>query len=253
MASARANLISNGGFETAPSGFTGGDVGVTAGTAGSSSTSIPGWTAIAGNGASPNVYYNQAGSGASWIPTPIEGTHDVQLDSTSSASSFTAGSLIYTTTPITLNPGGYYSLTFSIATEVGAGKGGTSYADVGLFTTNNGTVGGTMETVEVSGTYSTVNGAAGSTSTTSWTTYTINFHYIPVGGSTNNLAFLGFEDDPKSGNSNISIDNVSLNVVPEYTHWAVFGLFGAVCTTVEFWRRKMGRLKYPASPNLGAR
>ncbi|HEX4085453.1 MAG TPA: hypothetical protein VHY22_11115 [Chthoniobacteraceae bacterium] len=232
----RANLVTNGNFESGPvttgySALTGGDAGDTG--------SFTGWTAVAGNGNGPNVYYNTATNGASWIPTPIAGTNDVQLDSTDDGNAYTQGSKIYTTNGITLNPGGYYSLTFSIATEVGAGKGGTSYADVTLFTTHNGTYNSTVRTSIIDGTYSTVNGAEGSTSTTSWTTYTINFQYLPANGSSNNVAFLQFQDDVNSGNSNISIDNVSLEVVPEYTHWAMFGLFGAACVVVELRRRKI--------------
>src|SRR5581483_8127237 len=177
LMAARANLVSNGNFETGP--VTTGYSAITAGGAGASGA-FSGWTAVAGNGDAPNVYYNTPTSGAPWIPTPIAGTNDVQLDSTDGTAAFTTGSKIYTTNGITLNPGGYYSLTFSIATEVGVGKGGTSYADVTLFTNHGGNYNSALLTSILSGTYAAVNGAEGSTSTTSWTTYTIDFQYIPA-------------------------------------------------------------------------
>jgi hypothetical protein len=236
LTGARANLVTNGNFESGP--VTTGYSALTAGGSGATG-SFTGWTAVAGNGDGPNVYYNTPTNGAPWVPTPIAGTNDVQLDSTDDNTSFTTGSKIYTTNGITLNPGGYYALTFSIATEVGAGKGGTSYADVSLFTTHGGTYNSAVRTSIISGTYSAVNGAAGSTSTTSWTTYTIDFHYIPANGSNNNVAFLQFQDDVNSNDSNISVDNVDLEVVPEFTHWALFGLFGLACTVLEIRRRKL--------------
>ena len=211
----QANLLTNGDFETTGPGeiFNSGYVSVGAGTL------IPNWTTTLGNGSSPGVYHSQTASGAGWIPNPESGNYCVQLDSTSTAGAWTAGSSVATTFNATA--GTVYSLSFWICTEVAGGKGGTSGIDLNI--TNGANT-----------YYSTVSGSTPFTNTNPvdvaraaavWSQYTITFSATQSGTTT-----ITFADDPISANSNISIDNVDLQVapVPEFSNWAAVVLLGAM-------------------------
>ena len=210
----RANLLTNGDFETTGGGetFNGGYATVGAGTL------IPGWTTALGNGSSPGVYHSSTGSSASWIPNPESGNYCIQLDSTSTAGPWTTGSSVSTT--YNVSAGTVYSLSFWICTEVSTGKGGTSGIDVNI--TNGANT--YYSTVSGSTPFTNTNPADVTRGAATWSQYTINFTASQYGVTT-----FTFADDPLSANSNISIDNVDLEIatVPEPSQWASAVLIGA--------------------------
>ncbi|MDR3406324.1 MAG: hypothetical protein P4L99_27820 [Chthoniobacter sp.] len=221
--SARANLLTNGDFElSSPQVAVGSDANVAPG----QPTTLTGWTTALGTGGSgPGIYMASAGS-AGWIPNPQHGNFALQLDSTNTGT-FTTGNSINQS--VTLAANTTYWLTFSINTEIGAGKGGTSGIDV---TITNPSAVKIVNAVE----FTVTSGAAGSSpaATTPWATYQIQFK-TSTAGSYN----FKFQDALISGNSNISIDNVGLDTVPEYSHWLIFMGFGATCVVVEMRRRRV--------------
>lgn len=219
---ARANLLVNGDFEqTSAQVAVGNSVNVAPG----SGTTLTGWTTATGTGGSnPGIYVASAGS-AGWIPNPQHGNFALQLDSTDSGT-FTTGNSISQTVALAANT--TYWLTFSINTEVGSGKGGTSGIDVTI--TNPGNV-NIVNGVR----YTTTSGAAGSSpaANTPWTTYQIQFKTTTAGNYT-----FRFRDDVISANSNVSLDNVDLETVPEVSHWLLFMGFGIGCVAMEMRRRR---------------
>lgn len=218
---ASANLLTNGDFETTSPQVA---VGSYANIAPGQPTTLTGWTtALSTGGSGPGIYVASAGS-TGWIPNPEHGNFCVQLDSTNSGT-FTTGASISQT--VTLAANTTYWLTFYINTEVGSGKGGTSGIDVTI--TNPSSV-NIVNGVQ----YTATSGAAGSSpaATTPWTEYQIQFKSSTAGNYT-----FKFQDDPISQNSNISIDNVDLETVPEASHWMIFAGFGVGCAVLE-WRRR---------------
>lgn len=221
LGSARGNLLTNGDFETSSPQVA---LGSYANVAPGQSTTLTGWTTTLGTGGSgPGIYMASAGA-AGWIPNPEHGNFALQLDSTNTGT-FTTGNSINQS--VTLAANTTYWLTFSINTEIGAGKGGTSGIDV---TITNPSAVKIVNAVQ----FTVTSGAAGSspTATTPWATYQIQFK-TTTAGSYN----FKFQDDVLSGNSNISLDNVDLETVPEVSHWLVFMGFGACCIVVEMRRR----------------
>lgn len=120
----RANLLTNGDFESPGASLTTSYVNV-AGT-----NKLDPWVTMAGNGDNPAVYYAASKGGAAWIPNAQSGRYSVQLDSTTT-NAYTVGSSIRQAFDIT--QAGAYQLSFWINTEQGAGKGGTSAVDVSLY------------------------------------------------------------------------------------------------------------------------
>lgn len=222
VAAARANLLVNGDFELASTPGTplGSYSNLTGG------TTIPGWTAAVGTGGSgPGVYLASNGSGATWVPNAQSGSYCVQLDSTNTGT-FTTGASVSQTVALAANT--TYWLTFRINTEVGGGKGGTSGIDVTI--TNPSSV-----AIVNAKQFLVTSGAAGSTplATTPWATWQIQFK----SGTAGNYTFK-FQDDPISTNSNIALDNVTLETVPEVSHCLVFLGFGLGCAGWEIRRRR---------------
>lgn len=226
LAPARANLLTNGNFENPGATLTTGNVNV-AGT-----SNLTGWTATAGNGSNPGVYY-AANGGAGWIPDAQSGSYCVQLDSTSTSASWTAGSSISQT--FNISQAGTYQLSFWINTEVGTGKGGTSAVDVTL--SNSGLLGlGILQNTVLNGVkYTVTNSADVTRGDALWQNYTVNF---TVNSNQLSNYKLTFADDPSSGNSNVSVDNVSVELVPEFSHWAVFAGFGILIVGAGRRRRR---------------
>ena len=217
-----ANLLVNGDFENSSPQVA---VGSYANVAPGQTTTLTGWTTALGTGGSgPGIYMASAGS-TGWIPNPQHGKFALQLDSTNTGT-FTTGNSI--SQSVTLAANSFYTLAFSINTEVGAGKGGTSGADVTI--TNPAAV-----NIVNAQQFTVTSGAAGSNpaATTPWATYQISFQTTTAGSYT-----FKFQDDVISANSNIAIDNIDLEPVPEASHWMVFLGFGAASICVRTWRRR---------------
>ena len=217
-----ANLLVNGSFESAstPATPVGGSNNVSPG----SGVTLPGWTVALGTGGNgPGVYLASAGS-TGWIPNPQDGNFCLQLDSTNNVG-FTTGNSIQQS--VTLAANTTYWLTFRINTEYGPGKGNTSGVDV---TIRN--PGGTNIVNAVR--FTTTSGAVGSNppATTPWTTCQIQFKTTTAGSYT-----FRFQDDVISANSNIALDNIVLDTVPEVSNWLAFFFFGALCVSQQRWRR----------------
>jgi hypothetical protein len=223
LLSARANLLVNGDFEvTSPQVAVGSYVNVAPG----QSTTLTGWTtALSTGGSGPGIYVASAGS-ASWIPNPQHGNFCLQLDSTNTGT-FTTGCSV--TQSVTLAANTTYYLTFSINTEVGTGKGGTSGIDVTITNPSSFNIVNAVQ-------YTVTSGAAGSNpaATTPWATYQIAFKTSTAGSYS-----IKFQDDVISQNSNISLDNVDLETVPEMSHFLIFAGFGVACAIAEGRRRRL--------------
>lgn len=212
----RANLLVNGSFENPGSAVTT----TYANVAGSSAFTNAGWYAVAGNGNSPAVYYAASNGGASWIPNAQSGNYCVQLDSTQDTN-FTVGSSVSQT--FNIAQAGSYRLSFWINTEVGGGKGGTSGTDVIL-------VSGVGRSVLNGVEYVVTNPANVDRAVAQWLNYTVDF---TVGANQTGNYKLTFTDSPNSAlnnypRTNVSLDNVSVDLVPEFSHWAVGALVGTL-------------------------
>ncbi len=185
------NLVSNGDFSNI------GTVTLVNGYAAVGSGGlIPGWTTQAGNAANDNVYVATANSGANWIPNPQSGPYSIQLDSTSNDPLGTTPSSISQT--ITVTAGQSYVLSFWFTTEVKPNL--TSIIQVNLtgrggFTSTNS--------------YSTTAPANITQSNAVWVHITQTFTPTRNGNFTITFA------DISTSDSNASLDNVSVTIIPE--------------------------------------
>ena len=212
---AHAQTFQNGSFEQHTA----------TGALGSGSMAITGWTTQVGNGAGANVYEASTATGQTWVPPAENGTYVVDLDGSQNANdaAFLGDGSALTpkrdsiTQTFTLAPG-RYNLSFWINNEVGNSKGGTSGALVLL----SGVASGGLNFAE----YTVTNPANATAATSTWKNYTDTF---TVTNATAPIT-LTFADDNNSAlanytsSSNISIDNVSINTVPEPSTWAMLGL-----------------------------
>lgn len=203
----QANLLVNGGFEQPGATLTTNYANVGSGNA------VTGWTTQISNGpaGTGSVFYAAQGNTADWLPNPSNGNYFVQLDSTNDCcGSYTVGSSIAQSFNVT--QGQTYRVTFDINNEVnhsGASQVLLSFAGNGYSTSNDQAF-----------TIFQASGNGTSKANTLWTPETYTFTASTTGSTT-----LKFTDGPGC-NNNVSLDNVSVEVVPEFSHWAVFAGFG---------------------------
>jgi len=205
-----ANILVNGNFEDPGIALTTDYVAYST----DNDTAIPGWYLRPTTSDGPNfaIYYTQSTPGdrttASWIPNAQNGAFLMQLDSTQSTG-FTVGCSLYQV--ISLVSGTEYELSFWINTEVGAGKGGTSASLLNVGTLTGAANIGAIGTSYISNqTFTVTNPANVTPAAAVWQQHSIRFT-ATTGGDT----VIRFADSPTSSNSNVSLDNVSLVVVPE--------------------------------------
>ena len=196
-----------------------------------------GWTFVSGSFYSgttqegSGIYLdNTAANPNSWVPAASAGNTNgyvVQLDTVNTPGSWTAGNGIQQS--LATVSGQTYQISFSINTEAGDGKEGTSAIDLMI---TNGTIvnnGGAASTVlttsatnlnaksygDVTGYQYTVTTTGTGGSSTTWQTYTMTF----TADSTSSE--VSFADDPLSDNSNISLELISAVAVPEPREYAL--------------------------------
>ena len=218
----RANLLTNGSFESPGSSLTTNYTDVNSG------TSITGWTTkISSNFGFPSsdgsVFYAATNNTAAWLPTAANGNYFIQLDSTSQCcGNYSVGSSIAQS--FNVNQGVTYRLTFSLNNEVnssGASQALVSFTGSGYHTANDQAF--------------TISQTAGNGTTkanTLWSTESYTFTATGTG-----LTTLKFTDGPGC-NNNVSLDNISVEVVPEFSHWAVFAGFGLLVAGGQQLRRR---------------
>lgn len=223
---ARANLFVNGDFENTPlpanaSPTT--SVGVGAG------TSISGWTTTLGTGdTGKNNYFNGAGQTTNgWIPPAQSGNYSVQLDSRPGSGTFTLGNSIYQSLNLTANTA--YALSFYFRSETGNTTGVPTSVNAYVGLNSQGDV-----PVDAAG-YNSIAAqhfVSPVTVDTGWNLATLNFRVTTAGvyrftflDGAQSLTNTGYPAAPAE-DSNASLDNFQLNVVPEFSHWAVFTGFG---------------------------
>lgn len=221
---ANANLLTNGSFESPGAALTTDYVGVGSGNA------ITGWTTQAGNGPGGNVYYAATGNTAAWLPNASGGNYFVQLDSTTqccTSGAYTVGSSIAQSFNVTA--GFTYLLTFNINNEVnsaGQSQALVSFSGPGYATAN-----------DQSFTVFQQPGNGTTKANTLWAAESYTFTATATG-----LTTLKFTDGPGC-NNNVSLDNVSVEVVPEFSHWAVFAGFGLLVVGFRRGRSLLGALR----------
>lgn len=216
------NLLTNGDFENI------GTITLNNGYAAVGSGGlIPGWTTVAGTAANANVYVATANSGATWIPNPQSGTYSIQLDSTSNDALQTSSSISQT---LKVTSGQSYLLSFWFNTEVKANLTSIIQTTLsGAFSSTN--------------TYSTTASSAVTQGNAVWVHVTETFTATRNG----NLTILF--SDISTSDSNASLDNVSLTLVPE----PVTCIAGAFALGLVGWRvrsRRSARAAVTSPPDL---
>lgn len=223
---ARANLFVNGDFENTPlpaNASPTASVGVGAG------TSVSGWTTTLSTGdTGKNNYFNGASQTTNgWIPAAQSGTYSVQLDSRPGSGVYTIGNSIYQSLNLTANTA--YSLSFyfrsetgnttNVLTSVNAYVGLNSQGDVPVDAAGYNSIAAQRYVSPVA-------------VDTGWNLATLNFRVTTAGlyrftflDGAQSLTNTGYPAAPAE-DSNASLDNFQLNVVPEFSHWTVFGVFG---------------------------
>lgn len=186
---------------------------------------IPGWTTQIGSANGANVYVATANSGAYWIPNPQSGPYSIQLDSTSNTGLGTVPSSISQT--VTVTAGQTYLLSYWFTTEVKAN----------LTTILQTTLSGAFSNVS---THSTTAGPSITQSSAVWIHVTQTFTATTSGNLTIRFA------DISTSDSNASIDNISLTVIPEPAAYAA----GALALGYLGFRLRRQRLK-PVSESVG--
>ena len=220
----QANLLTNASFESPGASLTTNYASVGSGTA------VTGWTtqvSLSGGAPSPagSVFYAASNNTASWLPNASNGNYFVQLDSTNACcGNYTVGSSIAQSFNVT--QGVTYRLTFDLNNEVnqgGASQALVSFTGAGYQTANAQAF--------------TISQAAGNGTTkanTLWFNESYTFTATATGSTT-----LKFTDGPGC-NNNVSLDNISVEVVPEFSHWAVFAGFGLLVAGGRQLRRRRG-------------
>lgn len=244
VGSVHANLITNGSFENTPlptGASTTTSVSVGAG------TSISNWTTTIGDGntGKGNYLAGTAHTDNVWIPTPAQnGNYLVQLDSRPNGGTYSIGNSIYQSLNLTANTS--YSLGFYFRSETGNSNGNftkiTAY--VGLDSQGNVPVNAAGYATIAAQTYTSPRAID-----TGWNLATLNFRTGATGGLYR-FTFLDGALSPtitggaaaQTIDSNVSLDNFDLEVVPEFAHWAVFAGFGLVVVAGSHLRRRSSRI-----------
>jgi hypothetical protein len=155
---------------------------------------IPGWTTVVGSANNANVYVAQANSGAGWIPNPESGPYSIQLDSTSNDALGTSSSIAQT---VRLTAGQSYLLSFWFTTEVKANLASIIQVTV---------VGSRLNSTN---SYTTTAAANITQANAVWVHVTQTITAVRNGNVTFTFA------DISTSDSNASVDNISLTLVPE--------------------------------------
>ena len=205
---ATAQAFTNGSFEMG-----------TAGSVGSSSTAVTGWTTTVGGGTGAGVYRGN-NSLETWVPTAQSGTYALQLDGSSPTNdqAFLSGAQTTVSQTFTLLSAGTYRLSFYMSGEAGATKTGTVGVLVSL--SGLGLTAGTLTNKEF-----TISNTGATTG--SWTQQTATF---TVGNASQTITLTFTDDNTHTGSagaytstlanyttsSNVALDNVAFTaVVPE--------------------------------------
>jgi Protein of unknown function (DUF642) len=184
------NLLTNGNFDqTTGVGFTLNNGYASVG----NGTEIPGWTTTVGSANGAGVYISQQNSGANWIPDPQNGRFSVQLDSTSNDALGTSSTISQS---VMVTAGQSYLLSFWFNTEVKANL--ASIIQLNLS-------GAKTYTAQ----YTTTAGPNVTKANAVWVHITAAFTAASTGALKIQFA------DISTSDSNASVDNVSLTVVPE--------------------------------------
>lgn len=218
------NLIINGSFE-----FVGPAPGTPASTyttdyAAISANTLYGWTSAVSSEPGAANYLSTTNSSANWIPNPFTGNYSMQLDSSQTANAYAGGNSLSQT--ISLAAGTQYHLTFYMSAEAARGVSTTSTLNVILN-------GGGFSNFTTSFT-ATATGTDTKATTGDWVLQTLDFTLSVSGNVT-----LTFQDiyTPNGTSSNASLDNISLDVVPEIPNGVAVGAF---CFALVLMR-KLGR------------
>jgi hypothetical protein len=221
---ANGNLIQNPSFED--TGTTG--VTPTTAVAVGAGSQIPGWTTtLSGASGADNYIAGTNQTGDNWIPPASDGNYSVQLDSIAGTGNYTVGNSIYQAVNLTANTS--YSLTFDFRGEsVQQAQQAFLNAYVSLDSKGNVPQNASSLFYIAAANFQTPNSNGNPDSLWSHATLTFNtgsnsglirFTFMTVGGTS--VDNTGGTDD-----NDISLDNFNLVVVPEYTHWAVWPVFG---------------------------
>ncbi len=226
VGSVHANLFNNGNFENTP--LPAGAAPNTAVNVGAG-TQIANWTTTTSNnpngGTFGNYFTGTAHTNNTFIPSPAQnGNYFVQLDSANAnAFNYTLGNSIYQALNLTANT--QYQLTFYFRSETGNTNNvpTTATAYVGLNSQGNVGVNATGYNFIAAQTFTSPRNID-----TGWNLATLNFSTTAAG--LYRFTFLDGATSPTRTNggidSNVSLDNFDLEVVPEFAHWAVFAAFG---------------------------
>lgn len=224
---AHANLFVNGSFENTP--LPAGASTTTAVSVGAG-TQVSGWTTTLGDGdaGKGNYFAGTAHTNDTWIPTPAQnGNYFVQLDSRPNSGTYSIGNSIYQALNLTANT--QYSISFYFRSETGNTNSVLTKmtAYVGLDSQGNVPVNATGYNSIAAKTFTSP-----SLIDASWNLATLNFSTTTAG--LYRFTFLDGASSPtvtggtnaQTVDSNASLDNFTLDVVPEFAHWAVFAGFG---------------------------
>jgi hypothetical protein len=220
---ASGNLIINGSFE-----FVGPGPGNPASTyttnyAAIGTNTLYGWTSSVSSEPGAANYLSAANSSANWIPNPFAGNYSMQLDSSQTTGAYAGGNSLSQT--VSLTSGSQYHLSFYMSAEAARGVTTTSTLNVIL---NGGGFSNFTTTFTASAP------GTDTKATTPWVLQTLDFTCTTTGDVT-----LTFRDiyTPNGTSSNASVDNISLDVVPEMPNGAAVGAF---CLALILMRR-LGR------------
>ncbi len=220
VATAQANLLSDGDFETPGSSLTTNFIGLISS---GNQNALTGWQAQQGNQSSGDVYYSANNSSRASIPNAESGSYCVQLSSTTGPAFNNGSSIKQSFSAIS---GTHYSLSFWINSTANGLALNTSTIDYSI----------TGAGLNFSQTATTQAAPVLPNKNQPWTHVTFNFTATNAGTVT-----ITFTDDKSNGTNSVSLDNVDLESAPEYSHWSVFAIFGIACLALETRRRHKAR------------
>ena len=231
VGTARANLFVNPSFESGTVPAVNGVTAFGALAPNAANSPIQGWgsTIGTGNAGTSNYLAGRTQTADGWIPAAQNGNYSVQLDSRPGGGTYTIGNSVYQALNLTANTS--YSLSFYFRSETGNTTGTLTSvgAYVGLDAQGNVPV-NALGYVSIASQRFVSPVAVD----TGWNLATLNFTTGITGGlyrftfldSPQSLTNTGYATAAAGADSNVSLDNFQLDVVPEFSHWAVFGVFG---------------------------